>query len=433
MTFVDAHSPSAVCTPTRYALVTGRYCWRSKLKRGVLNGYGEPLIDKQRSTLASVLKSAGYDTGVVGKWHLGLGFAKDPSKKENKGFDFSKPIDHGPNDLGWDYSFVIPASLDFPPYIYIKNHAITQFPSIREKNSRFPAFWRTGERAPNFDMADCLDRLTKEAKQFIATKSTNDKPFFLYFPLTAPHKPVYPHPRFRGTTELGPYGDFVTQVDSTVGDVLRAIDDAGIRDNTLVIYTSDNGSFMRRNEGPDADCHVDDPTVQAYRSDRHTANSEFRGTKADIYEAGHRVPFFVRWPKRVGAGIVSEKTICHVDCLATLAEITNATVPKGQAVDSHSFLPQLDGKPASPRPGVINHSGAGMFAIREGNWKLIAGNGSGGRQAPKGKPFARPYQLYDLESDIAETKNLIESHADIAARLEEELEAIRNLETTLSR
>ena len=148
MTFVDAHSPSAVCTPTRYALVTGRYCWRTKLKRGVLNGYGEPLIDKQRSTLASVLKSAGYDTGVVGKWHLGLGFAKDPSKKENKGFDFSKPIDHGPNDLGWDYSFVIPASLDFPPYIYIKNHAITQFPSIREKNRQVSSLLAHGRASP---------------------------------------------------------------------------------------------------------------------------------------------------------------------------------------------------------------------------------------------------------------------------------------------
>ena len=428
MTFVDAHSPSAVCTPTRYALVTGRYAWRTRLKRGVLNGYGEPLIEKDRSTLASVLKSVGYETGVVGKWHMGLGFIKDATKTRNKGFDFSKPIDHGPNDLGWDSSFVIPASLDFPPYIYIKDHSITEFPSIREKARKFPAFWRAGERSPNFDMAGCLDRLTEEATNFIATKAKSDKPFFLYYPLTAPHKPVFPHPRFKGKTKLGPYGDFVAQVDSTVGDVMRAIDDAGIRDNTLVIYTSDNGSFMRRNDGEDAECHVDDETVQAFRSDRHTANGKFRGTKADIYEAGHHVPFFVRWPERIESGSVSEKVICHVDCLATLAEITGAEIPRGQAPDSHSFLGQLDGKPASPRPGVINHSASGVFAIRDGNWKLIAGDGSGGREKPKGKPFARPYQLYDLEADVAETNNLIESHADIAKRLEEELTTIRNLE-----
>lgn len=428
MTFLDAHSPSAVCTPTRYALVTGRYCWRSRLKRGVLNGYGEPLIEKDRSTLASVLKSVGYETGIVGKWHLGLGFAKDPSKQENKGFDFAKPIDHGPNDLGWDFSFIIPASLDFPPYIYIKDHAITQFPSIREKARKFPAFWRAGERAPEFDMAGCLDRLTEEAASFIHANAKSDKPFFLYYPLTAPHKPVFPHPRFRGKTELGPYGDFVTQVDATVGEVMRAIDDAGIRDNTLVMYTSDNGSFMYRRDATDAECHVDAEAVQAYRSDRHTSNGPFRGTKADIYEAGHHVPFFVRWPGRVTAGSVSEKVICHVDCLSTFADITDAEVPQGQAPDSHSFLPQLEGKPASPRPGVINHSGSGMFAIRDGSWKLIAGNGSGGREQPRGKPFARPYQLYDLRSDVREQTNLIETYPDIADRLEKELEAIRNLE-----
>ncbi len=427
MKFVDAHSPSAVCTPTRYALVTGRYCWRSRLKRGVLNGYGEPLIEKDRPTLATVLKSAGYETGIVGKWHLGLGFAKDATKKENLGFDFSQPIDHGPNDLGWDFSFVIPASLDFPPYIYIKDHQITQFPSIREKASKFPAFWRKGERSPNFDMADCLDRLTEEATQFITSKANGEKPFFLYYPLTAPHKPVYPHPRFKGKTDLGAYGDFVHQVDATVGDVMKAIDAAGIRKNTLVIYTSDNGSFMYRRDDENAECHVDDETVQAYRSDRHTSNGPFRGTKADIYEAGHHVPFFVRWPERIKPGSESDKVICHVDCLATLADITGAEIPEGHAIDSHSFLAAAEGRAASPRPGVINHSGAGMFAIREGKWKLIAGNGSGGRQNPRGKAFEGPYQLYDLASDISESTNLLDSHPDVAKRLQDELTMIREL------
>lgn len=429
MTFIDAHSPSAVCTPTRYALVTGRYCWRSRLKRGVLNGYGEPLIEKDRPTLATLLSSAGYKTGIVGKWHLGLGFAKDAAKQDNKGFDFSKPIDHGPNDLGWDYSFIIPASLDFPPYVYIKNHEITQFPSIREDARKFPAFWRRGERSPDFDMAECLDRLTDEASQFIARNAQGDEPFFLYFPLTAPHKPVYPHPRFKGKTSLGPYGDFVTQVDSTVGDVMKAIDTAGITKNTLVIYTSDNGSFMYRRDENDAVGHVDDETIQAFRSDRHTSNGPFRGTKADIYEAGHHVPFFVRWPERIKPGTESEKPICHVDCLATFADITGVSIPEGHAIDSHSFLAQLDGKAASPRPGVINHSGSGMFAIRDGRWKLIAGNGSGGREKPRGEPFSQPYQLYDLKADVAESKNLYDTHKDVAKRLEEELQTIRDMKS----
>ena len=427
ITFLDAHSPSAVCTPTRYALVTGRYCWRSRLTRGVLNGYGEPLIEKTRPTLATVLKSVGYETGIVGKWHLGLGFAKDSNNIKNKGFDFSKPIDHGPNDLGWDFSFIIPASLDFPPYVYIKNHEITKFPSIAESARKFPAFWRQGERSPDFDMADCLDRLTQEAAGFITRQAQTDQPFFLYFPLTAPHKPVYPHPRFQGKTELGPYGDFVTQVDATVGDVMNAIDEAGIRNNTLVIYTSDNGSFMYRRDETDAIGHVDDETIQAYRSDRHTANSRFRGTKADIYEAGHHVPFFVRWPNVIEPGRESNKTICHVDCLATLADIAKADIPAGHAIDSHSFLSQLRGNAASPRPGVINHSAGGMFAIRDGKWKLIAGDGSGGREKPKGKPFQRPYQLYDLEADIAESNNVYQQHPDIAKQLEHQLQTIRNL------
>lgn len=427
MTFVDAHSPSAVCTPTRYALVTGRYSWRSRLKRGVLNGYGEPLIEKDRPTLATLLESAGYETGIVGKWHLGLGFVKDATKKQNNGFDFSQPIQHGPNDLGWDFSFIIPASLDFPPYVYIQNHEITRFPSIAESASRFPAFWRKGERAPDFDMADCLDRLTSEATQFIARKAEGDDPFFLYFPLTAPHKPVYPHPRFQGKTELGPYGDFVMQVDATVGEVMKAIDAAGIRKNTLVIYTSDNGSFMYRRDDPEAKGHVDDETLQAFRSDRHTSNGLFRGTKADIYEAGHHVPFLVRWPGRVAAGSVSEKTICHVDCFATFADILDVEKPEGHAIDSHSFLPSMTGKAASPRPGVINHSASGMFAIRDGQWKLIAGNGSGGREQPRGAPFQRPYQLYDLEADVREAHNLIEQRAEVAKIMEQELERIRNL------
>ena len=226
MTFTDAHSPSAVCTPTRYGLLTGRYSWRTRLKSGVLNGYGEPLIEPGRPTVGSFLKQHGYHTGIVGKWHLGLGFAKTADGK----FDFSKAISDGPHTSGFDFSYVIPASLDFPPYRYIKNGKNTKYPLLEQAAQPFPEFLRKGERSPELVMEDCLDDLLAQATSYIQRQAKGDKPFLLYFPLTAPHKPVLPHYRFRGETELGPYGDFIVQVDWTVGQVLKAIDEAGLRE-----------------------------------------------------------------------------------------------------------------------------------------------------------------------------------------------------------
>ena len=297
MTFTDAHTGSAVCTPTRYGLVTGRYCWRTRLTSGVLNGYGEPLMDQSRQTIADFLGGQGYHTGIVGKWHLGLGFAKD-----GQDFDFSKPVSDGPHTHGFAFSHIIPASLDFPPYVYIRNGEITKFPSVEQAAVSFPKFLRKGERGPDLIMEEVLDELARQAGGYIERQSKTEQPFFLYVPLTAPHKPVWPHPRFVGMTDLGPYGDFVTQVDATVGDILKSIDEAGVRDETLVIYTSDNGSFMRRSSDPNFVDHVLDETVQEYRETHHTANGPFRGTKADIYEAGHHVPFFARWPGNIEAG-----------------------------------------------------------------------------------------------------------------------------------
>ena len=422
MTFTDAHTPSAVCTPTRYGLLTGRYCWRTRLKRGVLNGYGTPLMAEGRKTVATVLKQAGYAAGIVGKWHLGLGFAR--SETDDKRFDFAKPVAQPPNAFGFDFSYIIPASLDFPPYVYIRNGSLTALPSEDQAPQKFPAFLRKGERSPDLIMENCLDDLAKQSVTYINDHAGKDVPFFLYFPLTAPHKPVLPHPRFRGKSGLGPYGDFVIQVDSTVGDVLKAVDDAGIAQNTVVIFTSDNGSFMHRLDETDAIDHVTDETVQAYRAGRHRANYHFRGTKADIWEAGHRVPFFVRWPEKVDAGR-SDKTICITDILATCADITGADVDDNTGEDSFSFLPELLGDKGKPRPPVIHHSAAGMFAIRSGKWKLVLGNGSGGRAKPKGKPFEKPWHLYNMEDDPSEANNVIDAHPEVVARLKAELERIR--------
>ncbi|MBB3208902.1 arylsulfatase A-like enzyme [Rhodopirellula rubra] len=419
MTFTDAHTPSSVCTPTRYGLLTGRYCWRTRLKSGVLNGYGEPLMTSHRVTIAGALKEAGYHTGIVGKWHLGLGFQKD-----GKNFDFTQPVSDGPHTHGFDSSFIIPASLDFPPYVYIRNGELTQFPSLPQAANGFPAYLRQGERSPDLVMENVLDDIARETDRYIDSHASGDEPFFLYVPLTGPHKPVLPHPRFHGKTELGPYGDFVMQVDETVGQIMKSIDDAEIRNNTIVIYTSDNGSFMRCTDNPDFVDHVDDETVQEYRSDHHRANGPYRGTKADIWEAGHRVPFFVRWPDQVQPGTKATQTVCLTDVFATLTEIAGVEMDTRSADDSYSFLPALSGKSFERAP-VIHHSVSGMFAIRDGKWKLVLGNGSGGREQPRGKRDQRPYQLFDLSTDIAETNNVIADHPEVADRLEKACMAIR--------
>lgn len=423
MAFVDAHSGSAVCTPTRYGLLTGRYAWRTRLKRGVLNGYGEPLMAPDRQTFGTYLRAHGYRTSIVGKWHLGLAFSKTASGD----FDFTKPVSDGPHTHGFAEWFIIPASLDFPPYIYIRNGKITGLPLRRQPALKFPRFMREGELASNLDPSDVLDELVRQSTDFIARQARAGNPFLLYVPLTAPHKPVWPARRFEGRTKLGPYADFVVQVDETVGEVVKAVDMAGIRETTLVIFTSDNGSFMYRLDGVSDPDHTDDSTIQAYRSTSHTSNYVYRGTKADIWEAGHRVPFLVRWPEEVRPGSIQDETICLTDIFSTLAEIVGGEVPHDTGEDSFSLLPLLRGETwPRPRAAVIHHSSGGMFAIRDGTWKLVAGNGSGGRERPRGEPFGRPYQLYNLETDPSEKRDVYDRHPAVAHRLEQELERIRS-------
>ena len=249
-------------------------------------------------------------------------------------------------------------------------------------------------------------------------------PFFLYLPLTAPHKPTQPHERFRGRTGLGEYGDFVAQVDDAVGRVLAALDRTGAGDETLVIFTSDNGSYMYRRDDTAPD-HVDDPSIQAYRVGRHRSNAGWRGTKADIWEGGHRVPFVARWPGVVEPGSETAATVVHTDLYATLADIAGAAPGPDAAEDSVSLLPMLRGEPVTRGIPVVHHSSGGMFAIRDGAWKLVLGNGSGGRQEPRGEPFARPYQLFDLSKDPAEAHDVSRDHPEVVERLEATLERFR--------
>ena len=430
ITFSDAHSPSGVCTPTRYGLLTGRYCWRSKMKQGVLGGYSPPLLEKDRATIGTMLQSHGYYTGAFGKWHLGMALPKtDPDANTNRwdgdpGIDFGGVITDSPIHHGFNEYFGVTASLDMAPYVFVRNDRFTMLPAHQQNAVPFPHFIRKGPRAEDFVIDEVLDRITNEAVSFVKKNGPNEKPYFLYMPLTAPHKPTQPHARFKGKTKLGEYGDFIAQVDWSVGQILEAIEQTGENDNTLVIFTSDNGSYMFRYDETDKLDHVDKANIQGYRADRHRSNGLFRGTKADIFEGGHHVPFFVRWPAKLKPGTTCNNPICHVDIFATCAEVVGHQKQPGEAPDSYSLMAMMDGQDIERGAPVIHHSGSGMFAIRDGNWKLILGNGSGGREKPKGKKFAKPYQLYDIANDVGETNNLIESHQQIAERLEKAFHAI---------
>lgn len=380
-----------------------------------------------------MLKQHGYSTHAVGKWHLGMnlpmleGKSIDGQKWDgDPGVDFAGKIQDCPIHHGFDSYFGVSASLDMAPYVFIRYDGFSMRPTLQQKGVPFPQFIRSGPRSEDSVIDQVLDSLTKEAVGVIERRANNAQPFFLYFPLTAPHKPTQPHERFRGTTKLGEYGDFVAQVDWTVGEILKTIDQTGVAEKSIVFFTSENGSYMYRYDDPDKQDHVVNDKIQGYRAENHRANGPFRGTKADVWEAGHRVPFFVRWPGQVKPGSTCPESITHTDLYATCAETIGAELTKNEAEDSCSLLPLMREESNAARGAyVVNHSANGMFAIRDGNWKLVLGNGSGGRQAPKGKPFEKPYHLFDLSKDIGETTNLIEKHPEVATRLEAELEKIR--------
>ena len=296
--FTDAHTPSAVCTPTRYGLMTGVLLALS-LKRGVLNGYSEPLIESDRVTIASLLRRHSYNTGCIGKWHLGLGWVTKDSAEKPKADNviWDKPVTHGPQSLGFDYSYIIPASLDMDPYCWLENGRVVEAatnhtPGSKRRWDGGDGFWRAGPVAPSFDFYGVLPTVTEKSIGFVK-RQTSDKPFLLYVPLTAPHTPWMPTKDFRGRSKVDWYGDFVAQVDTSIGAIIQAVDDAGFKDNTLVIVTSDNGSHW-----PDAQIEKFD-----YR-----ANGPWRGQKSDVHEAGHRVPFICRWPGRINCSPPPRRT-----------------------------------------------------------------------------------------------------------------------------
>ncbi|UCF39379.1 MAG: arylsulfatase [Acidobacteriota bacterium] len=433
MTFTDAHSPSSVCTPTRYGLLTGRYAWRTQLKKGVLGGYSPPLLAPGRKTVADLLKKAGYRTCAIGKWHLGMTLPTKPGRRMNltvwegdPGINFGGVITDSPIHHGFDSYFGVSASLDMAPYVYIRDDRFAAIPDLEQPAVPFPHFVREGPRSSDFVIDEVLDRLTEEAIQFIQKAKDREEPFFLYLALTGPHKPTQPHERFRGKTKLGEYGDFVSQVDWTVGEVLKVLDQMGISENTLLLYTSDNGSYMNAYDDTEQSDHVEDSSQQGYFPRNHQANGSLRGTKADIWEGGHRVPLLAHWPTKVGAASKSDATVCLTDFTATLAALIGVEIPDGTAEDSYSFAPALFQKEFRRAAPVVHHSAGGMFAIRSGKWNLVTGDGSGGRQKPVGDPFGKPYQLFNLEADLGEKSDVASGNPDVVERLVAEFEQIRD-------
>jgi arylsulfatase A len=408
--FSDAHTSSAVCTPTRYGIITGRYNWRSTLKNGVLGGYSKALIPKDRLTVGEILQDKGYHTAFVGKWHLGWDwtFKENTPNIDNLSnnfeIDYTKPIKNGPKDLGFTYSYGFSGSLDMPPYVYVEDNRITAVPDRVTVNVDDKGFWREGPTGSNFDHVQVLPHLTSKAVDYIHAQSNTDEPFFLYFALPAPHTPILPTTEFMGKSNTNMYGDFMLQVDDVVGQVMQALEDQGKLENTILIFVSDNGCSPKASF----------PELERVN---HDPSYIYRGHKADIYEGGHRVPFIVHWPNKIPKARTTSTTICTTDLMATVADLVDYELPDQAGEDSFSFLPLItDAEETAPiREATVHHSIDGSFAIRKEEWKLILCPGSGGWSFPRtpeeleGLPSM---QLYNLEKDPGEEQNLIGSHPD---------------------
>ncbi len=417
VTFTDAHAPASLCTPTRYSVLTGRYCWRGPLKSGVIQGYDPLIIDQNRTTIASLLKGAGYRTACIGKWHLGLG-----SKKP---VDYSQPLTPGPRALGFDYFFGIPASLDMPPYCWVENEHVAGSLSLPKKP--FNTLQREGPMTPGWRDEEVGPTLVRKAERFISDSVRNhpDSPFFIYLPYQAPHTPCTPPGFIKGRSGAGVRGDMVAELDWAVGRITEALRKHELEGNTLVIVTSDNGALTTGIES-----WAGDP-LEKYDlvHNGHLPNGRLRGQKADIWDGGHREPLIASWPGRIEGGRTSTQLFCLSDLMATCASAAGVALPDNAGEDSFDQLPAMTGEtPTSAvRESVVHHSGAGMFSLRQGKWKLVLGRGSGGFSPPQlvepaqGAPRG---QLYNMSEDQPELQNLWAEQPEVVDEMLTSLEKL---------
>ncbi len=420
MTFSNVHSNSSVCTPTRYGIMTGRYAWRTSLKNGVYGGYSQHMIDPKRETIASLLKKQGYATAMTGKWHLGMDMASSDGKKIHRGYgknaDLSKPISNGPNSNGFDYYYGISASLNMSPHAYIENTQVQgDLVYLTDKKS-VKAFGlegaKTGWAAKGFKQDQVQKTFIDKAINWIEhqQKSSPEKPFFVYVPLNSPHTPIVPSDKFIGKSGLSAHGDFTMEMDHEIGRLMSALDKLNITDNTLVVFTSDNGTSPGSK-------------LEPMQAKGHFSSMDYRGLKGSLYEGGHRVPFIVRWPNTVKGGTKTDHHGSLVDMMATVADITGVKLADNAGEDSVSFLPVLAGKKqAETKRGVVYHSDAGYYAIAQGKWKLVLHKAGGTRRLnPKDKhnpvKEAGDIQLFNLQIDPTERVSVHAANPEVVGNL----------------
>jgi len=414
--FTDVHTSSAVCTPTRYGIITGRYSWRTSLKSGVTHGLTDHLIDTERTTVASYLKEKGYATAAIGKWHLGMDWSSNDGEKLQKighNLDLKAPIKNGPNAVGFDYYYGISASLNMDPHAYIENTKMLGDLILVETSGEVKDMLGSGGKAgwvdKNFKRDEVMQTFTNRAIDWMKEVEAKKEPFFLYFPLNAPHSPIVPSDKFKGKSGLSDHGDFCMDVDDTVGQIIAAVEEMGISDNTLIIFTADNGV------SPQA-------KLQPMEDQGHFSSYIYRGLKGTLYEGGHRVPFVVKWPNQISEPFETDYLSCTTDLLATVADIFEEELPDNAGEDSQSFLPVLLGENLKDesRNGIVHHSDAGVFSIRKAQWKLIFDEGAGSRRVdPKDKPVINPgeIQLFNMENDVVESTNVAAKNLAVVEEL----------------
>lgn len=443
ISFSNAHASASVCTPSRFGLLTGEYAFRTPEAARGIGGFTPPVWDTNRISMGTLLQNAGYRTGIVGKWHLGLDWVTKDGKAAvldaesgHSNVDYSQPVGTGPNDFGFDYSYIHPASLDIPPYVFLENHRIldpeviltTEVYPIRKENTEFSwdkkhsndqavywekgVWWRQGEMSPSFRVEDCLDEITAQGLAFIERQSA-DSPFFLYLPLTGPHTPWLPSEEHKGKSGAGLYGDFVMDIDQVVARIKQQLQAQGLLENTLLIFSSDNGAYWPEEE------------ILLYG---HDSNRGVRGQKGDVWDGGHRVPLLISWPQGIKEKATYPGLVSLTDLFATFGGLLNQEMPESAAMDSYSFLPVLQGDTGFvSRTEMVHHSSSGMFAIRTQEWKFIDGLGSGGFSAPnrlqpeKGGPQG---QLYRIREDPYERDNLYANYPQVVEDLKSKLEGI---------
>ncbi|MEW4452412.1 arylsulfatase [Bremerella sp. JC817] len=432
MRFTDAHSSSGICTPSRYALLTGRYHWRKF--HDIVYAFGPPVIADEEFTLPEMLKAQGYRTACIGKWHLGWNWSEilrpDANVKQDRGnlvippeaFDWNRSVSGGPTSHGFDYYFGDDVP-NFPPYAWIENDRVIEPPTVMltETPKTPEGKWnaRRGPAVADWDFWGVVPRLADKAVEWIAEQKGEQQPFFLYVPFNSPHSPIVPTPEFAGKSEAGPFGDFVNMTDAMAGKILQALKDNGFEDNTLVLFTADNGA--------------ENYAYARLENFGHWSSAPFRGVKRDLYEGGHHVPFLVRWPGHVKPGSVNDSLTSQVDIMGTLAAIVEADLPADAAHDSYNQQANWTTNEGGRRTTIVHNTFAKAYAIRDGNWLLIQAESGSHNRVPawfdQEKGYTedqQPGELYDLEIDPAQKHNLYSEKPQLVEKLSQKLKQIRS-------